>query len=79
VNNAGQDVTWWRAKLSPYRVTTTVKWFDRTRAYPGRLLERHAQMGTVRLFRDLEAFEKKNDTVALDIPIAWLVEVDSPA
>jgi hypothetical protein len=78
VNNTGQGVKWWRAKLSPYLVTTTVAWFDRTRAYPGRLLERHAQKGTVRLFRDLEAFEKENEAVALDIPLAWLDEVKSP-
>jgi hypothetical protein len=70
---------WWRAQLSPYLVTPTVEWFDRTRAYPGRVLERRARKGTVRLFRDLEAFEHENVTVALDIPIAWLDEVvESP-
>jgi len=78
VNKLVQAVRWWRAQLSPYLISTTVEWFDRTRTYPGRLLERHARQGTVRLFRDLEAFEMENDTVALDIPIAWLDEVESP-
>jgi hypothetical protein len=40
VNNAGEGAKWWRAKQSPYLVTTTVEWFDRTRAYSGRLVER---------------------------------------
>jgi hypothetical protein len=78
VNNMGKGPRWWRAQLSPYLISTTVDWFDRTHTYPGRLLERHARQGTVRLFRDLEAFETEDDTVALDIPIAWLDEVESP-
>lgn len=77
MHNAGKGAKWWRAKQSPYLVTTTVAWFDRTRAYPGRLVERHAQKGAVRLFRDLEALEMDDETVALDIPIAWLDEVES--
>ena len=68
---------WWRAR-SPYLIGSRIDWFDRALAYPGRDLTRPKLKGTVRLFRDVDAFEWESVSFSIDVPLAWLDEVDAP-
>jgi hypothetical protein len=71
------ELKWWRAK-PPYLLGSSVNWFERAKAYPGRELERPKLRGTVRVFRDGDAFEKENGSLSIDVPRAWLDEVEPP-
>jgi hypothetical protein len=71
------ELKWWRAK-PPYILGASVNWFERAKAYPGRELERPKLRGTVRVFRDADAFEKENGSRSIDVPRAWLDEVEPP-
>jgi hypothetical protein len=70
------EVKWWRAK-PPYLIGGRIDWFDRARAYPGRELTRPKLKGTVRLFRDVDAFEREHVSFSIDVPRAWLDEVEA--
>ena len=71
------ELKWWRAK-PPYLLGSSVNWFERAKAYPGRELHRSKLRGTVRVFRDGDAFEKEIGSLSIDVPRAWLDEVEPP-
>ena len=60
------NLKWWRAK-PPYLLSASVNWFERSKAYPGRELERPKMRGTVRVFRDSDAFDKENVNFGLEV------------
>ena len=70
-------MNWWRAKPR-YLTGSHIDWLDPARTYPGRKLTRPKLKGTVRLFRDVDAFERENVSFSIDVPLAWLDEVDAP-
>jgi hypothetical protein len=73
------DLKWWRAKTSAGIEHTTTEWFDSTMPYPGREIARRNPMGKfVRLFRDLDAYKKKNSSLAIEVPLVLLDEAETP-
>ena len=71
---------WWRIKPSPFVFPSSgPKWLQPGTAYPGIALTLPAQRGKVRLYCDLEAFRSETASLSLEVPIAWLDEMESPA
>jgi len=70
------QVKWWRAKGSPMLGPGRADWFEQQNAYPGFVVSQPPSKGNVRLFRDLDAFKSHDGSFSVDLPLAWLEEVE---
>jgi hypothetical protein len=69
------QVKWWRAKTSTSLGPGRAEWFEQTNTYPGFVVTQPASEGSVRLFRDLDAFKLHDGSFSVDLPLDWLDEV----